>query len=125
MSSSDSMFNMNNFGIGRISPEDTEEFIEITVEFQDGEVTNATFTCSEDEVLADCAETICRMIKYHTAEDIMQVTNNVVFYNTKNDIPRAKLYMGAMAVMAAKRAVANWGRKNGMEFNNHNGCSCY
>ena len=29
LSSSDSMFNMNNFGIGRISPEDTEEFIEM------------------------------------------------------------------------------------------------
>lgn len=119
------MFDMNNFGTGRISPEDTDEFIEITVIFSDGEVTDANFSCTEEETLKDCAETICRMIKYHTAEDIMQVTNNVVFYNTKNDIPRSKLYMGAMAVMAAKRAVADWGRKNGKEFTNHSGCSCY
>lgn len=116
---------MNDTGIGRITPGDTEEFIEVTVKFTDGEVTDAFFTCSDDEVLTDCGETICRMIKYHTAEDIMQVTNNVVFYNTKNDIPREKLYLGAMAVMAAKRAVADWGRKNGKTFSAHGGCSCY
>ena len=116
---------MNNFGKGKISPGDTEEFVEITVEFRDGEVVDASFVCSADEVLEDCAETVCRMIKYHTPEDIMQVTNNVVFYNTKNDIPREKLYLGAMAVMAAKRAVADWGRKNGKEFSSHGSCSCY
>ncbi|MBR3766936.1 MAG: hypothetical protein IKL10_01680 [Clostridia bacterium] len=116
---------MNDTGIGKISPGDTEEFIEVSVKFTDDEVSEANFICSDDEVLTDCGETICRMIKYHTAEDIMQVTNNVVFYNTKNKIPREKLYLGAMAVMAAKRAVADWGRKNGKEFSNHSGCSCY
>ena len=116
---------MNNIGKGRIAPGDTDEFIELTVEFTDGEVTRAEFMCSDDETLTDCGETICRMIKYHTAEDIMQVTNNVVFYNTKNDIPREKLYLGAMAVMAAKRAVADWDRKNGTQFPTHGGCSCY
>lgn len=119
------MYNMENTGFGRISPQDTEEFIEVTVTFRDGEVTEAEFNCSADEYLEDCGETICRMIKYHTAEDIMQVTNNVVFYNTKNDLPREKLYLGAMAVMAAKKAVADWGRKNGMKFENATGCSCY
>ncbi len=116
---------MNNKGFGKIAPGDTDEFIEITVEFSDGEVTAAFFSCSDDEVLRDCGETICRMIKYHTAEDIMQVTNNVVFYNTANEIPRNKLYLGAMAVMAAKRAVADWGRKNGLNFSSHGSCSCY
>ena len=116
---------MDNFGTGRISPEDTDEFIEIKVEFQDGDIVNATFLCSSDAVLEDCGETICRMIKYHTAEDVMQVTNNVVFYNTKNEIPRSKLYLGAMAVMAAKRAVADWGRKHGRNFSSHGSCSCY
>lgn len=116
---------MNNKGYGKIAPGDTEEFIEVTVTFSDGEVTDAEFYCSPDEVLEDCGETICRMIKYHTAEDIMQVTNNVVFYNTKNEIPREKLYLGAMAVMAAKRAVADWGRKNGQTYENQTGCSCY
>ena len=119
------MFNMNNIGTGRIAPGDTQEFIEVTVTFTDGEVSDAVYTCSEDEVLDDCGETICRMIKYHTADDIMQVTNNVVFYNTKNDIPRGKQYLAAMAVMAAKRAVADWGRKNGKEYSSPNGCSCY
>lgn len=119
------MYNMDNFGIGKVSPEDTEEYIEITVEFKDGEVCNATFTCSDDETLRDCGETVCRMIKYHTAEDIMQVTNNVVFYNTKSPLPRNKLYLGAMAVMAVKRAVSDWGRKNGLEFSSNTGCSCY
>lgn len=119
------MYNMNTTGTGRVSPKDTEEFIEVTVIFEDGEVTDAQFLCSTDEVLEDCGETVCRMIKYHTAEDIMQVTNNVVFYNTKNDIPREKLYLGAMAVMAAKKAVADWGRKNGRTYENSTGCSCY
>ena len=119
------MFNMENTGFGRISPQDTEEFIEITVVFEDGEVGNAEFTCSDDPYLRDCGETICRMIMYHTAEDIMQVTNNVVFYNTKNDLPREKLYLGAMAVMAAKKAVADWGRKHGKTYVNTTGCSCY
>ncbi len=116
---------MDNFGTGKITPGDTDEYVEITVEFNDGEVVNAAFSCSPDEVLEDCAETMCRMIKYHTAEDIMQVTNNVVFYNTKNDIPREKLYLAAMTVMAAKRAVADWGRKNGKSFSSHGSCSCY
>ena len=116
---------MINTGTGRVAPKDTDEFIEVSVTFTDGEVTDAAFLCSEDETLCDCGETICRMIKYHTAEDIMQVTNNVVFYNTKNDIPREKLYLGAMAVMAAKKAVADWGRKHGKKYNNTNGCSCY
>ncbi len=116
---------MENTGFGRISPQDTEEFIEVTVVFEDGEVASADFSCSDDPYLTDCGETICRMIHNHTAEDIMQVTNNVVFYNTKAELPREKLYLGAMAVMAAKRAVADWGRKHGMVFENTNGCSCY
>ena len=116
---------MNNKGTGRIAPADTDEFIEVTVTFSDDKVIETEFTCSDDDVLRDCGEAICRMIKYHTAEDIMQVTNNVVFYNTKNEIPRSKLYLGAMAVMAAKRAVADWGRKNGRTYENHTGCSCY
>ena len=119
------MYNMENTGFGRVAPKDTEEFIEVTVTFTDGEVTDAQFSCSDDEHLTDCGETICRMIKFHTAEDIMQVTNNVVFYNTENDLPREKLYLGAMAVMAAKKAVADWGRKHGKTYNNTNGCSCY
>ena len=116
---------MENTGFGRVAPQDAEEFIEVTVVFEDGEVADAGFTCSDDPYLTDCGDTICRMIKYHTAEDIMQVTNNVVFYNTKNDLPREKLYLGAMAVMAAKKAVADWGRKNGKTYNNTNGCACY
>ena len=116
---------MENTGFGRISPQDTEEFIEVTVAFEDGEVVKADFSCSDDEHLRDCGETICRMIMYHSAEDIMQVTNNVVFYNTANDLPREKLYLGAMAVMAAKKAVADWGRKHGKTYVNTTGCSCY
>ena len=54
---------MNNFGKGRIAPGDTEEFIEVTVSFEDGEVADADFTCSPDPHLEDCGETICRMIK--------------------------------------------------------------
>ena len=116
---------MENTGTGRIAPKDTEEFIEITVVFEDEEVAKADFICSDDPYLQDCGETICRMIKYHNAEDIMQVTNNVVFYNTKNDLPREKLYLGAMAVMAVKKAVADWGRKNGRVYENKTGCSCF
>ena len=42
-----------------------------------------------------------------------------------NDLPREKLYLGAMAVMAAKKAVADWGRKHGKTYVNTSGCSCY
>ena len=62
------MYNMENTGFGRISPQDTEEFIEVTVTFRDGEVTEAVFSCSDDPYLTDCGETVCRMIKYHTAD---------------------------------------------------------
>lgn len=115
---------MDNFGIGKTSPLDTDEFIEITVEIKDGEVIGASFKCNDDEFMKDCGQTICRMIKQHTPEDVMQITNNVVFYNTEKPLPRQKLYLGAMATLAAKRAVSDWGKRNGKDFSEFTECNC-
>lgn len=113
---------MDNKGTGIIHPEDTEEYMEITVTVEDETVTDASYKVFEDETAIDCAKTACRVIKGHTLEDIMQTTNNAVFYNTEKKIPRTKLYLGAMATMAAKRAVHDYAVKHGIKLSG--GCCC-
>ena len=115
-----------NTGTGLIKPLDADESVEITVTVTDGEITDASFTCSEDVYLTACAETLCRVIKDKPAADIFQMNANAVFYNIDCDLPRNRLYCASMVVTAAKRAAADWCRKNGIEVpRTEDGCSCY
>lgn len=103
-----------NTGRGRLSPYDTTEFIEITVRVENGLIAGAEFTCTEDEYVKDCANAVCNVILEKPFADCMQMNGNAVFYNTGKDLPRDKLYLASMAVMAVKRAVADYADKNGI-----------
>lgn len=116
---------MNNQGTGKISPVDADEFIEVTVFVQGDFISNAQYTCSGSPEIEDCAKTVCAVITEKPFMDIMQMNANAVIYNTENDLPRMKLYCAAMAVSAAKKAVADFAKKNGIDVGFDGLCSCF
>lgn len=115
-----------NKGTGLLKPLDADESIEINIEVKNGEIISAAFSCSPDAYLTACAEALCAVIQYKPVTDLFQMNANAVIYNVENDLPRAKLYCASMAVTAAKRAAADWCKKNDVEVpRTENGCSCY
>ena len=103
-------------GFGRVKPVDAPEFCEITLKAENALVAEAQFCCSENETLRACAETLCRAVTGFPAADILQINNNVIYYNLEEDLPREKMYLASVCVLAAKRAAADWCRKNGVPF---------
>ena len=105
-----------NTGFGRMKPADAEEFAEITVTVENGLVADAAFACTENETLKNCAATLCRQIKGFPAADLLQMNNNVIYYNIEPELQRHELYLASACVLAAKRAAADWCRKNNVPF---------
>ena len=101
-------------GFGRMQPADTKEFAEITVTVKNGNIARAEFSCSENETLRMCAETMCAAVTGFPAPDLLQMNNNVIYFNMDRALPREELYLASVCVLAAKRAAADWMRKNGM-----------
>ena len=116
------MSNLNT-GFGRMKPADAEEFAEITLTVEDGLVARADFACAENETLKACAATLCRQIAGFPAADLFQMNNNVIYYNMEEDLAREELYLASICVLAAKRAAADWCRKNGVPFD-EGCCNC-
>ena len=110
-------------GFGRMKPADTEEFSEITLTVENGNVTKAEFACSDNETLRTCAETLCGAIIGFPAADLMQMNNNVIYYNIEQELSRKDLHLASICVLAAKRAAADWCRKNGVPYE-QGCCSC-
>ena len=116
---------MENTGFGAMHPQDTPEFVEITVTVENGTITSAEYTCYDDELLRQCADTVCEVIKDKPFEDIFQMNNNAVYYNIPGELPRDRLYLASVAVMAAKKAVKDYAVKNGvMPDLPDTGCTC-
>lgn len=111
-----------NTGLGRMKPADAEEFAEITLTVENGLVAHAAFVCSENAVLRNCAATLCRQIQGFPAADLFQMNNNVIYYNIDPELQRHELYLASICVLAAKRAAADWCRKNGLPFNEGDCC---
>ena len=103
-------------GFGRVKPADAPEYAEITIRVNGGLVTEASFACAQDETLCACAAALCRAVAGFPAADILQINNNVIYYNLETDLPREKMYLASVCVLAAKRAAADWCRKNGVPF---------
>lgn len=112
-----------NVGVGRIEPADAPVFAEITLTVRDGLVNDASFTCSPQPVLSACAEALCRSISGFPAADLFQINNNVIYYNTERELKREELWLASVCVLAAKRAAADWCRKNGVPFQS-DCCDC-
>lgn len=112
-----------NVGVGRVQPADAPEFAEITLTVQGGLVAGAAFTCSPQPVLTACAEALCRSIQGFPAADLFQMNNNVIYYNMERELKREELYLASVCVLAAKRAAADWCRKNGVPFKS-DCCDC-
>lgn len=113
-----------NKGTGRLAPHDVPEFIEITLTVENGEITNAEFSCTDDAYMTDCAKAVCGVVLEKPVADIMQMNGNAVIWNTECDLPRDKLYLASMAVMATKRAAADWAGKNGIGLPGDDSCHC-
>ena len=119
---------MNSFadtGTGEISPLDTDLRVEITLRVRGTEVCEAEFNCSDDIHLNACAKALCGVILEKPVVDLFQMNANAVYYNLEEDLPRDKLFCASMAVTAAKRAAADYCKKNGIPYEHPDGCSCY
>ncbi len=115
-----------NTGFGTVSPLDTDEKAGISITVENGLVSSAEYDCSPDTYIKQCAEALCGVITGMPALDLFQMNANAVYYNLEKELPRNKLYCASMAVTAAKRAAADWCRKNGIDVPHpENGCSCY
>ena len=112
-------------GTGRMQPKDAEEAAEITVTVEDGVITGAEFLCAGDDLFFECVRTVCEVIKDKPYNDVMQMNNNAVYYNTVNELPRDRLYLASIAVMTAKKAVKDCAVKNGLPIDvPDDGCNC-
>ena len=120
-----SMKNLSNptTGFGRMQPADAPEYAEITITVENGLVAAAEFACAENDTLRRCAETLCRQIVGFPAADLFQMNNNVIYYNMEEELALDELYLASVCVLAAKRAAADWCRKNGVLFD-EGCCGC-
>ena len=106
-------------------PQDTEEYVDMTVTVKDKLIYSAEFECYDDELLRECAKTVCEVILEKPFEDVFQMNNKAVYYNIPCDLPRNKLYLATIAVMAAKKAVKNYAENNNIELHlPDDGCTC-
>jgi len=111
-------------GVGLMKPADADESVKYTVKVENFFITEASFECTENSpVLENCAETLRNMILEKDVRDLFQMTNNVIYYNIEPDLKRDELYLASICVLAAKRAAADWCRKNGVEFE-EGSCNC-
>ena len=102
---------------GTMKPADAEERVTIFIEADENHlVTKATFDAEGGERLKACAETLCEQLLEKDVRDFFQMTNNVIYYNIEPDLRLNELYLASIAVMAAKRAAADYCRKNGIAF---------
>ena len=108
-----------------MQPQDVAVFMEITLTEADGGIAGATFRCSENETLARCGETLCSLLPGHAVTDLFLTDNNAVYYNIQPPLARGELWMASVAVFAAKRAAADWCKKNGVPVPvEETGCAC-
>lgn len=121
------MYNMDakHIGFGRVQPKDVPDFMEITLTEENGAVARADFRCNENETLTRCGETLCGLLPGHKAPDLFLTDNNVIYYNIDPPLSRDELWMASVTVLAAKRAAADWCKKNGVPVPaNETGCAC-
>ena len=114
-----------NTGSGVVKPLDADERIAITITAPDGEITDASYTCEGGDAARRCAAAVCRVIVGHGVTELFQMNNNAVYYNVEPQLGLHELYHASVAVLAAKRAAADWCRKNGVGIPAaEDGCAC-
>ena len=109
-------------GRGAVQPLDTDERIEITIFEAEGRIVRAEYAATGDAATGRCAETVCRVIAEHGVTELFQMNNNAVYYNAEPALALEELYKASVAVLAAKRAAADWCRKNGLALPEQDGC---
>ena len=112
-------------GKGFLKPLDADEYVGITICEKDGCVERAAYTAGGGETVARCAETVCSVITGHGIVELFQMNNKAVYYNIEPELTLHELYKATIAVTAAKRAAADWCRKNGVAIPEQpDGCGC-
>lgn len=111
------MFDMENknSGAGMCHSEDENEYARVEIGVSDGVISTAAWSCADDIYLEECVRTVCAVIKDKPAADVLQMNNNAVYYNCEKELPRTELYKATLAVIAAKRAAADYCRKNNIK----------
>lgn len=113
-----------NIGVGLMKPLDAEEQAKITITVGDDFlVTDARFETQGNEVMERCARVLCEQLLEKDVRDFFQMTNNVIYYNIEPDLTMRELYLATIAVMAAKRAAADYCKKNNIPFD-AGSCHC-
>ena len=100
-------------GRGEARPLDADEWIGITLYERDGTVAHADFTFGGPDTVRRCAETVCGVITGHAVGELFQMNNKAIYYNIEPALAVNELYRATIAVTAAKRAAADWCKKNG------------
>ncbi|MCH5198161.1 MAG: hypothetical protein J1E34_04560 [Oscillospiraceae bacterium] len=117
------MESTKSFGVGIMQPADAREWAKFTLTVNEFYVKDAAYECFENTVLKNCAETLKNMILEKDVRDLFQMNNNVIYYNIEPSLKRNELYYASVCVLAAKRAAADWCRKNEVEFE-ESSCNC-
>ena len=117
--------NDRNLGVGVSRPKDAEEFMEFRLLEENGVIVKAEFACSENASLIRCGETLCRVLPEHAVTDLFLTDNNVIYYNIEPELGLNELYLASITLFAAKRAAADWCRKNNVPIPaDADACSC-
>ncbi|MBQ7638339.1 MAG: hypothetical protein IJS90_05535 [Clostridia bacterium] len=102
-----------NTGVGAMKPADAQEWARFTIEVKNGVIESASYECADNATLINCAETLKGIITEKDVTDLFQMNNNAIYYNIEPELKRDELYLASVCVLAAKRAAADWCKKNG------------
>ena len=110
---------------GEARPLDAEEYAAITLTAAaNGGIAAASYECADDPLLRECCKALCGVLIDKPIRDVMQMSNNAVYYNMESDLPRDRLYLASIAVQAAKKAALAYLKANGVPYDGEGLCDC-
>ena len=116
------MKNERYVGVMRPLDVDAKAAVAITVG-ENHEVLTAEAETEGGSRLRECAAVLCEQLVGKDARDFFQMNNNVIYYNIEPELTLSELWQASVAVMAAKRAAADYCRKNGIPYD-AGSCQC-
>ena len=114
-----------NVGVGRVLTDSPGGFVEAMLTVADAAVVSLSYAAADNEPLERCMKTLGAVLPGRPVADLFQMNNNVIYYNIEPELTRSELVNASYAVIAVKRAAADWCRKNGVDYDpSVCGCNC-